>query len=121
MASRANPSVRELAERFEREADLMPAKCRWNHRAMWCDFRLRMFATPARRVWLLSDLSARCDALMCSPFVEGLPPNLWRRPDETAEQYLTRCYASAEGRYTTRDVRHSEFESLSPRTSKRED
>ena len=54
-------------------------------------------ANDAARVgWLLSQWNSRVEWLTREPQCHVAPPCLVRRDDETAEQYISRCYA-AEG------------------------
>lgn len=96
--------------------DLVPASCRYNFRAIWCDYRLRMYAQPARAAWLLARVRAEVDALLSSRTAASLPPALWRRPDEDAEAHLDRCYQSAAGKWTTASVSSSDIAPIPSRT-----
>lgn len=97
------PSITFLAARFQAGEDLIPRACRYNHKAMWCDYRLRYLATaePAERAALLVEIDRYTEMMIQFPRVAEFPPPLWRRPGEHSERYLVRCYDAAQSRYTS--------------------
>lgn len=89
-------TLRMLAEMVA-VGEYIPAGARYNYQATCCDYRLRLFASVADRPLLMLQLAAAADALIRCPVSAMIPPTLWRRPDETPDQYLARCYDSAQG------------------------
>lgn len=90
--------TRQLIKRFQADEDMVPACCRWNLRAMWCDARLRLFACPAEQRQILDWLETHASVLL-NPRAGNFPPMLYRLPGEEAGAYLDRCQASATGKY----------------------
>ena len=85
-------------------SEYIPRGARHTYQAMCCDYRLRLFAAVDDRPRLMLEMAGNADALIRAPISAVIPPPLWRRPGETPDQYLDRCYQSAQGRWTSAHV-----------------
>ena len=97
-------TAKEIRAAYWRMVDLVPQSKRYNFRAIWCDYRLRMYAEPDRAAFRLARLDVEVERLLAGSYTATLPPALYRRIDEdgryeATSSYLNRCYQSAESKW----------------------